>query len=358
MAREKPDYGYLSPDLLALLAKGAFTKPSVREFFKVFRAKKLQGSEANWKPMWEGQPVPLALCEAAIGYINDTQGKCLPVAGSVCRCPPPDKAGVAREERETDIWFTGWSGLFRLIFGKFAPHPLAAVMIVRCLARAHTKRRLTEDEELQVGESIMGCQLDQYARFLTVLHTASRHAVMFGVSEEKGNAVRCCAAVSVPLIPEAFYAIRNGILDPVQISPEHIQVGSAYLHMNALGTIRPVGITRRIPQSRAQMRATLYQWSSLIADLRDSETRLHVVTFAGTNENGERARAFSFRSTGHLTPVRGFELLAAEPPPESERCDKSSFLKRLTEYEVMHALLQAYQAIIKADDRYEQESRR
>jgi hypothetical protein len=338
------------------------TRDGFRQWARAKRIPPININAHHWRPMRDGKPVPRPMIEAFSEFIalhqilppNDCRLSVIAEQGDAPAASKASSGGRqrpyyaltyrelyfqlcqvlavddhARCEDESDLW-------------------QAARMIVECVG--WHEKRLSGKNAIAYGEGLMRRSLDDYAQELLGYWQANEHAVMFATLRQGNEAERIGVSVSMP-VTEAFYRrMRSGEADESRIASDDLAPQSQYVLALAFAENVAIDLKRnKVTRSLVQTRTAMYQLSSLFLPVQHEAWQPHILTFAGTGENGKRMRAYGFSPTGARLPSSGREIVEFAPPDKEKH--GLAYCKALAEYLPMRSLIQVFQAYIESQRR-------
>jgi hypothetical protein len=324
----------------------------------------LRLSERDWAPLKEGMAIAREKLAAFSEYISDVLnlGR-YPLSKIAVACPPEPQPQAGMAARVPNAYRVGWAGLYGYLARNFtipeeaycqneSDVAAAARMVAQAVCREETKAGETA---IARGEGAIGSAWDGYSSWLLSLCRANEKTVLFTLGDEQaGTRPRIGVSVVVPLKREFYESFRRGEALDSDIGPEHLAAASEYLLVDAIAENHDLSDVRRAKARRSMSQAgtVLFQLASLCPPLERFNVNPRIISFAGTRENEERLRAYSFVEIGTQTRLTGRTILELAPP--SAAALRSRYPLALAQYIAMKAALLLYQASIAAQQRLDE----
>ena len=318
-----------------------------QDYMKWLR-KHASGHESYWAPLKRGDPVPVKFARNFVLYWNQLEGRTsFEETEEAVLVSAPSRTS-SRKSLILNLYKHGWKGLFRWwmsdkadpLFGRCQSEAelfSLCEMVIQCLGRMHGGQKLSGDEALALGESVMGHSLASYHKWLIPFWLQDRQIAVFGVDDKKSR--RLGASVIIPLKEQSYFRFISGKMESFDLTLDDYQAPSPYLLINALGDARR-GVWKSIAKlSISQVRALLFQIGAFSP--RDFATRPRFVTFDASSENARRAKIFGFLDTGKRTPSSGHRIMELAPP--EARAPRTTNRASVTTYEISLALIRSAQ---------------
>ena len=318
-------------------------------------------SEHQWRPLRLGEPVTRVTIESFSEYISDhlRLGK-FPVAEIAEPSElPPTSGRDRRNDRSGGVWKLGWGRLYSyLISGWQIPEEaycrneedlaLAARIVVESVGY-HNDHTLSPEKARVLGERIMRRTVDEYVDLLLRFWKGNERSVLFATIDENGEPMRVGVNVVVPLTRGAYERFRDGQMEDMDIRPEDIESPSPFVHQNAVNErILPDMRRAKAARESAQIRTLAYQYSSLFPLVYRPSVHPHIITFAGTPENGKRLESYEYLPVGTRTRETGMAIYEFGKPGRKKA--GAAYLKAVSSYMAMRASIMLGQAVLRHDE--------
>ncbi|AGA31689.1 hypothetical protein [Singulisphaera acidiphila] len=335
------------------------TRDGFRQWARKKRQPPINVDAHHWKPLREGEAVPREMVEAFSEYA----ALMLLVPAGECRlsviaetCDPPEKKKTASGGRPRVAYASGWKYLYSFWADSFAIDEsarcndesdllVAARYVFECVGW-HDKR-LSGNSAIAYAEGVMKRTLEEYAQALLLFWQTNEHAVLFATQKRGGTVERIGVSVCVAVTEDFYRRFRAGEAMESQIEPGDLVPQSQFVLIQAYAENVAIDLKQnKVARSLAQSRNALYQLASLFLPVQYDAWQPHMVTFAGSTENGKRQHAYGFSPTGAKLAETGKIIVEFAPPTPDKQ--GVGYVKALAEYLPMKSLIQIFQAYIES----------
>jgi hypothetical protein len=335
------------------------TREGFRRWARTLRTPPINFPIQQWRPLHEGEPVPIDRVAVFCEYIGDIVGiwpkhECL-LSKIAVDCGPPDRSLVKSRLRKIDAWTSGWQKLLVQVLDKYplddlaycadeSDLALASRMIFECLGW-HDKR-LTGKSAVAYAVEVMHRTPEAYADTLALFWKTNEHAVLFATERQGDLTRRISVNVCVPVTEDFYWRFHRGEACESRITSDDLLPQSRYVFFTAVAENCSIDLKRnKIGRSLAHSRSSLYQLAALLMPVQQEDCSPHIITFAGSKENAKRLRAYNFEPTGAKTVSNGHDIMTFARPDRS-KLTPFAYLHAMGEYLPMKAMIQLYQIYI------------
>lgn len=234
-------------------------------------------------------------------------------------------------ERGRDGWNATFSEMVAEVFGRLR-RPSEAIFArdvselnqiadIICLRVGRSQggeinRRVPPAKALQIAEQTMRQSREEMSVWLRSLWETDDRIPTFACVDRD---TRVGVSVVVPLTESAAAAYKSGTLDIRLIGKEHIEIGSKYLFLAAVGENTDLDQRAIGRYSMAHMRAMFYQAGVLGADQSLPGNSIELLAFAGHEIAQKRLERKGFHATGTALLGSGQPIMVLLPPTRGVR---------------------------------------
>lgn len=308
-----------------------------------------------WVPLKEGRAVRRVIVEAFCEYIGEKleilpRSRC--EVGKIavpCDPPPPESRHGVPARRIA--WESGWISIFQqMIYNLsitdesycFDEADVAhAARIVMTSLSYYAGNRFPEPEAIAYAETRINRPIAEYTSDLIRYWKKNEHSIMFATVRRGSRIERVGVSIVVPVTDQYKARLYGGLADVNAIADDDVAARSMNVQFAGLSEDRAIDVRRdKAARAGAQILTLIYQLAAALSPVVN-DGQPCIISFAGTEVNTRRLRAYGFKEIGVTTPNTRVSIMEfSEPKPPDNK------LLARAQYQAMIALVKIHQQLM------------